>query len=141
MLVDVKFVLNKLVPRDLLQIGALATQMRQTVHDVLYQMEAVKIVLHPHIEGRSDRAFFLVPVDMNIPVGPAIGQPVHQPGISVKAEDDLFVLCKERVVVLVAQSMRMFGTGLQSHEIDDIDHPDFQIGEMMAQDGNGSQDL
>ncbi len=37
--------------------------------------------------------------------------------------------------------MRVLTRRLQLHEINDINHPDFQIGHMLAKDGNGSQNL
>jgi hypothetical protein len=37
--------------------------------------------------------------------------------------------------------MWMLALGLQLHQIDDIDHSDFQIGQMLTKDGNGSQNL
>ena len=37
--------------------------------------------------------------------------------------------------------MRVLAAGLQPHEIDDVDHADFQIGQMLTQDRHGSQDL
>ena len=37
--------------------------------------------------------------------------------------------------------MRVLAAGLQLHQIDDIDYPDLQIGKMLAQDGNGGQNL
>jgi hypothetical protein len=40
----------------------------------------------PHVEGRRDRAFFLVASEKQLAVGPAIGQPVDQRRASVKAK-------------------------------------------------------
>ena len=35
----------------------------------------------------------------------------------------------------------MLGLRLQLHQIDDIDHPDFQSGQILTQNGNGGQYL
>src|SRR5277367_2116080 len=35
----------------------------------------------------------------------------------------------------------MLALGLELHQIDDIDHTDFQIGQMLTKDGNSSQNL
>jgi hypothetical protein len=35
----------------------------------LHQVEAVQIVLHPHVEGRYDRALFLVTPDVQVLIG------------------------------------------------------------------------
>ena len=75
-LVDVMLMLDELVLHLLLQIGSLGTQMRQAINHVLYQVEAVQVVLYPYVEGRSDRALFLVAPDVEIVVSPAVGQPV-----------------------------------------------------------------
>jgi carbamate kinase len=105
--VDVDACARSACPHHLLQIGALAAQMRQPIDDVLHQMEAVQIVLHAHVEGGGDRAFLLVAAHMQVAVGPAIGQPVDQRGIAVEAEDDVLVLGEQRIVVGFAQPVRM----------------------------------
>ena len=73
--------------------------MRQPIDDVLHQVEAVELVLHPHVEGGRDRALLLVAADVQVAVGAAVGQAVHQPGIAVEAKDDVLVAGEERVVV------------------------------------------
>ena len=141
MLVDVMLVLDELVLHELLQVGPLGAQVRQSIHHIQDQVEAVEIILHPHVKGGRDRAFLLVASDVQIAVGAAVGQAVHQPGVTMKAEDDVLVLGKQRVVIHVAESMWMFRTGLQPHQVDDIDHPNPQIGQMLAKDGHGREDL
>ena len=61
--------------------------------------------------------------------------------IAMKIEYDRPIPGEERVVVGFAQSMRMLRRGLQPHQIDDIDDPNFQIGQMFAQDRYGGQNL
>ena len=41
----------------------------------------------------------------------------------------------------VAQPVRVFGLRLQPHEVNDVHHPDFQIGQMLAHDGDGGERL
>ena len=55
----------------------------------------VQFVLHPDIEGGRDRSLFLVAPDVEVPVGPAVGQPVDQPRVTMKAEDDVLILGEE----------------------------------------------
>ena len=74
MLIDVTLVLDELVLDHLLQVGPLAPQVRQAIHHVLHEMKAVQVILNAHVEGRGDRAFFLVAPDMEILVGPPVGQ-------------------------------------------------------------------
>ena len=125
MLIDVDFVLDELVLHQLLQVGPFGSQIRHPIHHVLHQMKPVQFVLHPYVERRRDRAFFLVASDMQVPIGPTIGQPVDQPRIAVKAEDDVLIFGEEGIVVGLAQSMRVLACRLELHQIDDIDHPDF----------------
>jgi len=59
----------------------------------------------------------------------------------MKAEDDVLVFGEERVVIGLAQPVRVLARGLQLHEVNDIDHSDLEVGHMLAKDGDGSQDL
>ena len=65
-------------------------------------MESVQVVLHSHVKGRRDGALFFVAADVKILVGPAVGQAVHQPWVSVEAKDDVFVFGEQRIVIRVA---------------------------------------
>ena len=103
MRVDVALVLDELVVDHLLQVAALRAQLREPVDHILDQVEPVDPVLDPEVEGRRDRALLLVAADMEVVVGPAVGEPVDQPRIAVEAEDDVLVLGEERVVVGVGQ--------------------------------------
>ncbi len=102
MLVDVMLVLDELVLHHLLQIGPLGAQVRQAIDHVLHEVESVQVVLHPHVEGRRDGAFFLVAADVQVAVGAAVGQPVDQPGIPMEAKDDVLVFREERIVIRFA---------------------------------------
>jgi len=59
----------------------------------------------------------------------------------VVAEDDVLVLRKQGVVVDIAQPVRVLAGGLKLHQIDDVDHPNFQLRQMLPQDGNGRENL
>ena len=110
MLVDVLLVLDELVLHHLLQVGPLGAQLRQAIDHVLHQVEPVQVVLHPDVKGRRDRALFLVAPDMQVAVGPAVGQPVDQPGVSMEAEDDVLVFREKRIVIRFAQSVRVLAS-------------------------------
>ncbi len=77
---------------------------------------------------------FIVAAHMQVAVGAPVSQPVNQGGIAVKGKDDVLVRRKQRVIILVAQAVRMFACGLQPHQVDDINDADFQIRQMLAQD-------
>jgi len=55
---------------------------------------------------------------------------VDQPRVGMKSEDDRLVLGEELVEIHVAQPVRVLGLRLQLHEVDDVDYPDFQVGQM-----------
>ena len=97
-------------------------------------MEPIQLVLHPHVEGRRDRAFLDVAPDVQVAVGSPVGQPVDEPGVSVEAEDDVLVFREQRVVVGLAEAVWVLARRLQLHQIHDVDHPDLQVGQVFAQD-------
>jgi hypothetical protein len=61
-------------------------------------------------------------------IGPSIGQPMDQERIPVIREDDGLVGCEEHVKLFVAQAVRVLALRLELHQIDDVDDPHFQIG-------------
>ncbi len=88
MLVNVLRVLDELILELLLQIEALVAGLRQAVDGVHHQVEAFQIVQHCHVEGRRDRALFLIAADVDVVmVGAAVGQPVDQPGVGMVGEE------------------------------------------------------
>ena len=107
MLVDVMLVLDEFVLELLLQVRASRAQLRQPIDHVHHQVEPVEVILHPHIKGRGDRAFFLIAADVQVAIGSPVGQPVDQPRIAMKAKDDVLVLREQRVVILFVQSVRV----------------------------------
>jgi len=129
--------------QDLLLVGTIEdadpSAFRKAIHHIHHQVEPVQIVLHPHVKGRCDRALFYIAAHVQIAVGAAVGQPVDQPRVTMKGKDDVLVFGKQRIVVFVAESVRVLGARLQLHKINNIDHPDLQFGEMLAQDRNGGQ--
>ena len=105
-------------------------------------MEAIQIVEYRHVEGGRDRSFLLVAAHVKVGViGAAIGQPVNQPRVGVEGEDDRFVGREQGVEFRIAQAVRMLGLRLQLHEVDDIDDPDLEVGQVLPQDGNGGERL
>ena len=96
------------------------------VNHVMHQVEPVQVVLHPHVKGRRNGALFLVAADVQVAVGPGVGEAVDQPGVSMEAEDDGLVFGEQRIVSRVAQSVRVLALRLELHEIDNVNHPDFQ---------------
>ena len=75
--VDVLLVLDQLVLELVFQINAPVTGLRQAIDSVHYEVEAIQVVQHSHVEGCGDGALFLVAADVDVVViGTAVGQPV-----------------------------------------------------------------
>ena len=74
-------------------------------------------------------------------VSAAVGQPVNQPGIAMIGENDRLIGGKQRIEILIAQSMRMLGLRLDGHQIDDIDHAHLQVRKILAQHAHCGQCL
>ena len=132
--------LDQLVLHHLLQIGAFCPELGQAVHHVLNEVETVQVVLHPHVKRGRDGALFLVASDVQVAIGPPVGQAMDEPRISMESENDVLILREQRIVI------RRSGHGgvpsrLQFHEIDDIDDPDFEAQKMLAKDGNRSENF
>ncbi len=94
--------LDELVLHRPLQVRPLGARIRYPIDHVLHQVKSVQVVLHPHVEGRRDRALFLVAAEVQIAIGPAVGQPVNQPRVSMEAKDDVPVFGEQRIVVFLA---------------------------------------
>ena len=100
---DVDFVLNQFVLKGLFKICARRTQIRDAIHHILRQMETIQVVEHSHVKGGCDRALLLIAADVNaLMVGPAVSQPVDEPGITVKREYDRFIGGEKGIKILVA---------------------------------------
>ena len=75
-----------------LTYAALAPELRHAVDHVAGEVEAVEVVEHHHVERRRRGALLLVAAHVEVVVvGPAVGEPVDQPGIAVEGEDDRLV--------------------------------------------------
>ena len=66
---------------------------------------------------------------------------MDQPWVSVEAKYDVLVFREKRIVIRFAQSMRVLACGLELHQIDDIDHSNFQLRQVLAKDRNRGQNL
>ena len=98
-LVDVVLVSDQLVVHLLDEVRTAVAQLGQMQQRILDQMEAVDLVLHPHIKRRGDGAFLLVAVDTQVAVGAHAGQLMHQRGIAVEREDDGLIIGEQRVII------------------------------------------
>jgi len=122
--------LDELILELLLEVDAPVAGLRQAVDGVHHEVEAVQIVQHRHVEGRGDRALFLIAANVKVVVvRAAVGQPVESaPGKAWKAKMTGRSFVKSSSKSRCAQSVRMLGGWLQLHQIDDIDHADLRSG-------------
>src|SRR5512135_2195251 len=86
-------VLGKLIADQLLQRTGLSAEFRHAVDNIPGQMEAIQAVQYDHIKRRRGRALFLISPDMQVVVIlSSIHQAMDKPGITMKCENDRFVV-------------------------------------------------
>ena len=59
----------------------------------------------------------------------------------MESKDDVFVFGEDRVVVHVAEPVRMLRARLELHQVDNVDHPHLQLRQVLTENGCGGQDL
>ena len=122
--------------------GGPAAELGYPVDHVHHQVEAVHVVEHEHVERRRRRALLLVAADVEVGVAvAAVGEAVDQPRVAVVGEDHRAVGGEERVELAVGQAVRVLGGLLQPHQVDDVDDAHAQVGQALAQDRRGGEDL
>jgi hypothetical protein len=124
-LTDIPPVLDELVPELLLEVDASISRLREPVNRIHYEVKAIHIVQHCHVERSGNRALFFISPDMNVVVIlTPVRQPMYQPGVAVKSEDYRLVRGEQVIEVLIAQAVRMLALRLQLHQVDDVDDSD-----------------
>src|SRR5437763_4857215 len=103
------------------------------IDHVHYEVEAIEVVEHDHVERRRGRPFFLVAAHVQVPViRAAVGEPVDQPRIAVVGEDDRPVRREQGVELLIREPVGMLGIRLQAQQVDDVDDAHLQPGQVLA---------
>ena len=103
-------------------------------------MESVEVVQYHHVERSGGRPFFLVAAYVKVRVvGATICQAMNECRVAVIGKDDRLVGREEYVKIFVTQTVRMFTPWLELHQIHNVNHADFQFGEMLPQQLNGGQ--
>src|SRR5271169_3713305 len=120
------------IPEFLLGMHANGLKFGNAVDGVNRKTEAVGLVVDRELHWRIDVAFFLVAAHVQVlVVGAPVGQPVDQPRVSVKIEDDRFISGEQGVKVLVRKSVRMLRAGLEFEKVDHVNEPDLDVGEFL----------
>ena len=73
--------------------------------------------------------------------GAAVGEAVDEPGVAVVGEDDRPVRGEQAVVLEVAHAVRVFVVRHETGDVDDVDDPDGDLGQVAAQQLGGGQYL
>src|SRR6266478_7410504 len=137
---NVLFVLDESVAQMLFEVRSNPLQTRNTVNYISCKVKTIQIVQNCHIERRRGGSFFLVSADMEVAmIGAPIRQAVDQPRIAVVGKDDRLVGREDRVELIVRETVRMFGGGLDRHQVDHVDHPDLDVGKILAKQVNRGQ--
>src|SRR5512146_139199 len=132
--VGVVEVLANLILQPVLYVSAGGLEPRHAVDRVDGEVEAVGLVFDRQLERRVDAAEFLVAAHVQVDViGPAVGELVNQPRVSVKIEDDRLVDGEQAVEIAVGEAVRMFGARLKLEQVHDVDETQLKIRELLAQ--------
>lgn len=67
-----------------------------------------------------------------------VSEPVDQPGVGMKVENDGLVSCEKRHPIFIRQAMRVIGIVNKLEHIHDVDAADFQVGQVFQEKLNGS---
>ena len=112
------------------------------VDDVDDEVEPVQVVEHDHVEWRGRRPLLLVAANVQVGVvRPAVREAVDQPRVAVIGEHDRLVGREQRVELGAGQAVRMFLLILKAHEVHDVDEPDLEVRQVLADEVDGSQRL
>ena len=123
-------------------MGGALGEAGDAVDDVDDEVEAVEVVEHDHVERRRRRALLLVAAHVQVRVVAApVGEPVDQPRVAVVGEDDRPRGREERVELGVGEAVRVLALRLQPHQVDDVDDPHLQLGQVLAQERGGGERL
>src|SRR3981081_2605768 len=105
---------------------AYVTQAGYTIDHIACKMKTVEVIEHGHVEGRGGGTLLFVTADMQIVMVRApVREPVNQPRVAVECKNDRFVGRENRVELMVGEAVRMFGCGLDCHQIDYVHEADF----------------
>ena len=88
------------IAKLLLRVRSRNAQPRDAVDHVDRQAETVDLVVDGQFQRCVDVALLLVPAHVHVfMIGAAVSQPVDQPRVTVKIEDDRFIQRKQAVEV------------------------------------------
>src|SRR5262245_50598719 len=132
---DELLMVDELVADRLLGVGGPRPKLRHAVDHVAYQVEAIEIVQHAHVEGCRGGALFLVAAYVNVVMARSpVSQPVNERRVTVEGEDNRLVGSEPRIKIVVREAVGVLARWLQLHQIDDIDDPDLQIGRVSSKE-------
>lgn len=139
---DVLLVSNLSVADELIDVGGVRCHLWEAVDCVPEQVEAVQVVQNGHVEWSGSCDLLLVAAYVQVVlIGSAVREPMNERRLAVECKDDRFVRREESIDSFVAQAIGVLALWLELHKIDDVDHPDFQVGKMLSQQLDRRQGL
>src|SRR4029077_20216286 len=99
---DERLVVDELVADGLLGVGSPWSERWHAVDHVAYEVEAIEIVEHAHVERCCGRALLFVAAHMEVVVARApVGQSVNQRWIAMEGKDDWLVGREQRIEIVI----------------------------------------
>ena len=93
------------------------------------QAKTVGLIADGKLQRRVDVALFLVAAHVDIVLaGPAVGEAMDQPRVSVEVEDHGLVRGENSLELTVCQTVRVFGIRHQFEQVHDVHEPDLHVG-------------
>jgi len=103
---NILLVLKALAADEMLGVGNLRLQLRQTLDRIAEEVKPVKIVHHHHVKRGGGGAFFFIAAHVQVlVVGGGVGEPMNQPRVAVIGENDRLVGGEQGVKRFVVQAV------------------------------------
>lgn len=119
---------------------SLITQALDIIQRINRQTKPIRTVPNRQLKRRIDIALLPVPADQQILLALAtIRKTVHEPGIRVKVENTRYVICKDGLVLMCLETMRMLRVINEFEQVDYVYEADFEVGEVCAEEGGGGE--
>ena len=130
----VVFTRDLLVEQRLARARSADLVTRHAVDRIDGQAEAVGLIANSELQRRVDVALFFVAAHVDMALMRAvIGQPVDQPRIGMKVENDRPIRSKERLELAVCQTVRVLCIRDQLEQIYYVHEPDFDVRQVLAE--------
>lgn len=115
-------------------------QRRNTVNCIHRQAISIRLVSNRQLERGIDVALLFVSPHMQVGGSRTlVGQTMNEEGIRVEVEYDGAIGGEDGAVLAIRETVRMIFVGYELKEIDDIDKAHLEVGNVFAEEGDGSK--